>query len=193
MHTKRAATVALALLASSAVAQLNDSSVDIGAIDIGTKTTWCNAQYNSCNSLCGNPIANGCDNPSLSFNCTCANGSAPGLQYYIQTIPTFLCEQAYQNCIQANLQNSSGQDQCKAEEKTECGHLDPNDAVVVSPSTSSSSPSSTGATSAASNSATPTSSVSSSSSTGAAATMLALGREFGSGVIAVGVAAAVML
>lgn len=38
MYSKTAATVALALLASSAVAQLNDSSVDIGAIDIGTKS-----------------------------------------------------------------------------------------------------------------------------------------------------------
>jgi hypothetical protein len=39
MYTKTAAVVALTLLASSAAAQLNDSSVDIGAIPISTKST----------------------------------------------------------------------------------------------------------------------------------------------------------
>jgi hypothetical protein len=25
---------------------------------------------------------------TLAYNCTCSNGTAPGLEYYIQTIPT---------------------------------------------------------------------------------------------------------
>lgn len=128
------------------------------------------------------------------FECLCANNSQPGLEYYIQTIPTFLCEQEFDQCIQANLQNSSGQDVCKATRKKNCGQLVPNKVVRPEPSSSEdSSPSSTRAASGPSDTATPTDSVSSGTSSAAAATMLALGREYGSGVIVAGVALAMMI
>jgi len=148
------------------------------------------ARLNTCGTLCsGNANPNICDENALTFNCTCvANNSAPGLQFYTGTMPTFICELNFQRCISSTVGVAASQAKCNQDEKTNCGHLDPNKFVAVvssSSSSASSSPTSTGASGAG----TPTSAPSS-TSTGAAATMLAVGGEYGAGMVAVGVAAA---
>jgi len=51
--------------------------------------TWCTGEQNTCATLCANnPKANDCDPATLAFNCLCQNNSAPGLQYYLQSMPT---------------------------------------------------------------------------------------------------------
>lgn len=119
---------------------------------------------------------------TLSYDCTCAsNSSAPGLQYYTQTLPTFICEQLYANCIQTNAGNQDGQDQCKNNIQKLCAtHNPPTIAEISSLDASSAAPSTTSgasktsatthATTSAAHSA--SSSATSSSSSGFAAATL---------------------
>ena len=85
---------------------------------------------------------NDCLATTLEFDCLCTtNNSAPGLQYYTQTMPTFICEEEYQKCISEATNNAGAQAACAATEKAECGHLDPANftAVAASPSATASS------------------------------------------------------
>jgi len=80
---------------------------------------------------------NDCLTTTLEFHCLCTtNNSAPGLQYYTQTMPTFICEEEYQKCISEATNNAAAQAACAATEKAECGQLDPANftAVAASPS-----------------------------------------------------------
>jgi hypothetical protein len=120
----------------------------------------------------------------LAFNCTCAaNNSAPGLQYYLETIPTYLCQQVFIICNADNVGDAVAQALCLTNKNNDCGTLDPtNFTAAVSTSSSSSAtttPTGTGASTAAT----------SSSSKAAAATMAVL-QNYGSGAMAVGFAAA---
>ncbi|KAL2261050.1 hypothetical protein VTK26DRAFT_4770 [Humicola hyalothermophila] len=118
-----------ALTVVAAQSQSQNFTINPGSVDPGLKAQWCNAQYDSCNTLCGStPNENDCRTETLEYNCTCANGTAPGLEYYTQTMPTFICNQAYSDCIEANVGSSRGQDECKKNIKSRCGTLDPNKA-----------------------------------------------------------------
>merc|ERR1711964_248358 len=170
-------TVAVALFASFVAAQstTSNSSIDANSIDPTTRSQWCLGQRNTCGTLCSGDLQNNdCDVTTLAFNCTCgANSSEPGLIYYQNTMPTFICEEIYKDCKEANVGVSSAQAQCDAAEKANCGHLDPANftaAAVSSTSTSASSPTGT-ATQAA---------------PGTDATMMPA--QFGTGAIALGVA-----
>ncbi|KAL3419050.1 hypothetical protein PVAG01_09271 [Phlyctema vagabunda] len=69
--------------------------------DTGAITPWCDSQKESCSQLCGGSVsANFCDSDSYCYDCTCADGSTPPLEIYSDTIPTFICERNYQNCMQ---------------------------------------------------------------------------------------------
>merc|ERR1711939_545017 len=154
-------TVAVALFASFVAAQstTSNSSIDANSIDPTTRSQWCLGQRNTCGTLCSGDLQN--------------------------NMPTFICEEIYKDCKEANVGVSSAQAQCDAAEKANCGHLDPANftaAAVSSTSTSASSPTGT-ATQAASGTDAATS-----SSTAAAATMMPA--QFGTGAIALGVAAA---
>jgi hypothetical protein len=99
-------------------------------------------------------------------------------------MPTFICQQIYQNCIVAGQNDAAAQMLCTESEEENCGKLNP--ANFTAPVTTSSSVSASAtAANTASSSAAPTT-----SSKAAAATMMAIGREYGSGVLAAGVAAA---
>jgi len=181
--------VAVALLSSFVAAQFNNITVDPSTVDATTRAQWCEAEFNTCNLLCSKATtANQCDSTTLNFTCTCtANNSAPGLQFYKQTMPTFLCEQEFSICNAdaVNAPNSAqAQADCAATEKSSCGQIDPTNLTFASTSSSSSSASST-PTSTGSASG---SSATSSSSKAAAATMAAV-RNFGTGAFAVGAAA----
>lgn len=147
------------------------------------------------------------------YHCTCQNGTAPGLEYYTQTIYSvriscrldglpqltlsfqFVCQQAFQDCIAANVGNQTGQTACTTNIQDNCGTLDPTKFVGSSgDSSSSSSPSSTPkATGAPSPSPTASDSgaaATSSTSHGAAPTAAYLGN--GAAVVAAGLFAALL-
>jgi len=185
--------VAAALLATSVSAQAGaNSTIDPTTVDPTLRSQWCLAQQNTCGTLCsGDAFPNTCNSTFLTYNCTCtANNSAPGLQYYTGTLPTFICEFNFQECINATVGVAASQAKCTQDEKANCGHNNPDDFVAVASSSSSSSAAAT-ATSSSASGASVAASATSTSSKGAAATMLAVGGEYaGAGIVAAGVAAA---
>lgn len=80
---------------------------------------------------------------SLQYTCTCGNGSAPGLEYYEQTLPTFICTQAFEDCITANVGNARGQQNCTDTIRSQCGTIDAQ-ADEAKPSTTSAAASASG-------------------------------------------------
>ncbi|TAQ87903.1 hypothetical protein B7494_g3774 [Chlorociboria aeruginascens] len=189
------AVVAVALLASfTAAATSANSTIDPNSVDLSTRSSWCQGEISTCGILCSGDIDganNICDPNTLNFTCLCAaNDSTPGLQYYKQSMPTFICEQIYQNCIVAGENDAAAQKLCTTAEQTNCGQLDPTNftaAVVSSSSSSSASATATPTESASQTSASTTASTTAGSS---AANAVMLGREYGVGVIAAGIAAA---
>ncbi|KAK2006908.1 hypothetical protein LZ32DRAFT_610800 [Colletotrichum eremochloae] len=133
----------LALSAASAVSAqrkiFTAADINVAALTVNQKATWCVAERNTCKVLCQpNPTTNDCDSTTLQYSCLCPNGSAPGLEYYEQTMPTFICNQAFEDCITANVGNKNGQDNCTTTIKSQCGDMNAQ-ADQASPSTTSAS------------------------------------------------------
>ncbi|PQE28999.1 pci domain-containing protein [Rutstroemia sp. NJR-2017a BBW] len=59
------------------------------------------------------------------MHCICSNLSIPALSSYTNTLPTFLCEQHYANCILANQNDAAAQRACSNYERQNCGRTDP--------------------------------------------------------------------
>lgn len=187
--------IAVALSALSFVsADMKNFTIDPNEVPASTRSTWCQAQLNTCNTLCSNsPMANDCSPGELSYNCLCQNSSAPGLQYYTQTIYTFVCQQAFTDCNLQNVGNKTGQDACVTDIKDNCGTLDPTKFQPSSGDTSSSatsSPTGAGTASSTPTAAATSAPASTSASQNAAPTAAYLGN--GAAVIAAGIFAALL-
>ncbi|ROW18274.1 hypothetical protein VPNG_00384 [Cytospora leucostoma] len=181
--------IAVAALSALLVAADNSTfSIDPSEVKLTTRASWCQGQTSTCSILCDtNPVDNSCDVNTLDFSCTCTNGSAPGLQYYTQTIDTFVCQQAFQDCITANVGDATGQENCTTTIQDNCGTLDPSNYTATTTTTSSSAAASTAAaTSAATGSSSSTVASTTSSQAAAAATNL---QHIGTGALAVGMGA----
>lgn len=215
-----ASIVAVALLAGSAIAQsktgstaLNFTYFDPASVDPQQAASWCIGERTGCQTLCdGNAPTNDCDAQKLTYSCLCANGSAPDLADYKNTLPDFVCQANFAGCIKAHPNDAVGQGNCKIDIQDHCGFLNVSDYKAGSSgsgssSSSSSSPSKTAAPSSTGGSggaaggsdASKTSGGSSPSSTGgsapaatssSAAMALVNGKEFGAGVLAAGLFAA---
>ncbi|KAK1829846.1 hypothetical protein QBC39DRAFT_121580 [Podospora conica] len=177
-----------------AVAQNQNFTIDVTAVDASKRSQWCNAQFNSCGILCGQAFEdNECNPVDLKYTCTCNNGTAPGLDYYKETMPFFICQTAYAECNEKATGDSIGQHKCKTDIQGKCGTLDPSKADIKAPgseepSTTAATPSATGGSQAGAgdNAPAPT------SSSAAGPTMIA---QIGNGlaVMAAGVFAAALL
>jgi hypothetical protein len=117
----------------------------------------------------------------LTYNCTCADGTVPNLLLYANTLPTYLCQQELADCIVAYEGSQSGQAGCRTTYK--CSNTTAPTAGAVTTTASS-----TGAGSTATGSATTTASASATSATKGAAIML--GAQYGTGIVAAGIALA---
>ncbi|KAL2290892.1 hypothetical protein FJTKL_14835 [Diaporthe vaccinii] len=85
----RSFIIVSALSALLVSAQNSTFSIDPTEVTLSERAQWCSAQSSTCNTLCdSNPQDNSCDVDTLDFSCNCQNGSAPGLQYYTQTMDT---------------------------------------------------------------------------------------------------------
>ncbi|EFQ28918.1 uncharacterized protein GLRG_04062 [Colletotrichum graminicola M1.001] len=125
----RTSFAVLALSAASAVSAqrkvFTAADINVGALTVNEKANWCIAERNTCQSLCDAATKeNNCDTTTLQYSCLCSsNGSAPGLEYYEQTMPTFICNQAFEDCITANVGNKNGQDNCTTSIRSQCGTI----------------------------------------------------------------------
>ncbi|KAF7936603.1 uncharacterized protein EAE97_007969 [Botrytis byssoidea] len=108
-------------------ASICQTQVDPRNIDAATRSQWCTVQINTCGTLCGGVTdENTCDITSLCYSCTCtSNSSSPALQLYTSTIPFFVCEQTYSDCIAAGEDDPTAQKACRVTEEQNCGTLSP--------------------------------------------------------------------
>ncbi|KAJ5449814.1 uncharacterized protein N7458_006263 [Penicillium daleae] len=88
---------------------------NIGLVKPDQLSSWCQGQRNECPSICnGSTTQNTCEDSTLKFNCICADGSVPDVSPYIETVPFYVCEETYGQCINAHPNDAEGQRACKA-------------------------------------------------------------------------------
>ncbi|KAF4585345.1 PCI domain-containing protein [Ophiocordyceps camponoti-floridani] len=133
-----------------------DMRIDANSIPSQTRAIWCRAQTNTCGLLCDNNTSkNSCVQEELKYDCVCAgNNSAPALQYYQQTIPTFICETLFSQCDKQNVGNADNQQSCIQNIQSLCGKNAP--PKVSSGGSDSSSDSSESSSASASSTSQPT-------------------------------------
>ncbi|KAJ3482892.1 hypothetical protein NLG97_g7444 [Lecanicillium saksenae] len=191
----KAVIVALAA-AGAATAQVQnytsalDMKLDPNQATAQERAQWCNAESNSCSQLCDNTdTTNDCVAATLEYKCICgSNNSAPALEYYAQTMPTFICNKLFDLCNTQNVGNARNQEACKTNIRSHCGTLDPTKASKGGSSGSgSSTTASPQATSSGSGSDGKGDASSTSSSHGLAAPTMAAGQGLAAAAAAVGV------
>ncbi|GAW20705.1 hypothetical protein ANO14919_102140 [Xylariales sp. No.14919] len=177
--------VLAALSAVSLVsAQANSNStftIDPSSITTLQQSTWCNAQQDSCSTLCGSVLRNDCETSTLDFLCECAGEAYPDMNKYQNTIPWFVCTKLQNDCTAENAGDANAQKNCTATYGDKCGTEDVNDHKgegAVSATTTSSSTS-------AGSQATSTTSAAPSSSTSEGAAPTAHIKHIGNGAAAV--------
>ncbi|KAG6019121.1 hypothetical protein E4U41_003388 [Claviceps citrina] len=131
----RSAAAFVALAVASAHAQTSnynftselDMTIDPNTVTQANRAIWCQGQTNTCGLLCNdNAETNTCSETDLKWNCTCAaNSSMPGIQYYKQTMPFYICMELFSQCITTNAGNSRGQDVCTHNINALCAKYDP--------------------------------------------------------------------
>src|SRR5271170_5581108 len=89
--------------------------------------SWCNGQENVCLTLCSKAVNNNTCDPvsclfvgpslctqadkshhqtTLTYNCLCtSNNSSPDLAAYMNSLPYYICEQSYADCVTNNPNN----------------------------------------------------------------------------------------
>ncbi|OJJ66670.1 hypothetical protein ASPBRDRAFT_59473 [Aspergillus brasiliensis CBS 101740] len=189
--------MSLAVAATASSNYTLPSNFNISAISLSERNSWCTAERNSCPETCGGvATSNSCDSvggtstlgafSTLDFSCVCSNGSTADVAEYTQTIPFFVCEATYAQCIEES-STLDEQEQCQETRDNDCGTLNAS-ATTTTSSTTTSATSLTTSTSSSSSSgssgstATTTSSSSSSSTTSNAAVRLA--QEHATGLLA---------
>lgn len=51
---------------------------------------------------------------TLKFSCICSDGTVPDVSQYVETVPFYVCEANYGQCINAHPNDAEGQRACKA-------------------------------------------------------------------------------
>ncbi|KAJ5247051.1 hypothetical protein N7468_002034 [Penicillium chermesinum] len=93
---------------------------NIGLVKPDELNSWCLGQRNVCPDICnGGTKQNSCDPSTLQYSCVCSDGSVPDVSQYQQTVPFYVCEANYGQCIDAHPNDAQGQEACK--EAKHCG------------------------------------------------------------------------
>ncbi|KAJ5641015.1 hypothetical protein N7528_000640 [Penicillium herquei] len=121
---------------SSAAAYTFPAGFNIGLVKPDELNSWCQGQRNQCPAICKTGTKqNTCDPSTLTFSCVCADGSSADVTPFIQTVPFYVCEANFGQCINAHPDDSVGQEACKKAAK--CGNKNAT-ALAMSSSTTSS-------------------------------------------------------
>ncbi|KAH8731346.1 hypothetical protein GQ44DRAFT_325133 [Phaeosphaeriaceae sp. PMI808] len=93
------------------------------------RSTWCEANQNTCVDLCGGQSkiginGNTCDSSTLSFTCKCTNGTdvSSSMRNYQQSVPGLMCRYWHGLCINATGTNAAQQFGCN-QALNSCGNL----------------------------------------------------------------------
>ncbi|KAK1138991.1 hypothetical protein N8T08_001635 [Aspergillus melleus] len=129
----------LSTLVASATAASNytfPEGFDLNKVDSSERASWCVAERNACPKICGGVSnANSCDPSTLDFTCTCGNGTDANVALYQQTVPYFVCQANFAQCIERS-PGLDEQEKCK-EARSECGSLNASEASSSSSKTTS--------------------------------------------------------
>ncbi|KAF2235689.1 hypothetical protein EV356DRAFT_531550 [Viridothelium virens] len=126
--------IIVVLLSRAFSSQAQSFTVPPDSIPSDERTEWCEAQVDTCNTLCGNETnANQCDPNDLTYQCICQGGSSPDLSQWNDTIPSFEC-QAYKSSCPAENPNVFGGQSC---DTITCGSLSATTSFEQSSSSSS--------------------------------------------------------
>ncbi|KIX96032.1 uncharacterized protein Z520_08287 [Fonsecaea multimorphosa CBS 102226] len=182
--TSSAASVAASTTESQVMPPVATASFNPADVDSSTAFNWCHAQLNTCPQICGGSASqNQCDQNAFTYICVCANGTVPDCTAFIETLPFYICQETYIQCINNNPNDAQGQATCASNEQ--CGTRNAtaealaqtSAASAASASSTSSAPASSQSASAsaassasASGSSSASASASSASATGGAAT-----------------------
>ncbi|CEN60091.1 hypothetical protein BJX68DRAFT_231361 [Aspergillus pseudodeflectus] len=110
---------------------------NLGLVTQQDRSAWCLGQTNACPQICGGAAsANRCDRTTLDFSCTCANGTDANVEPYMNTIPYYVCQANYGQCI--NLSTTQDGDDLCTEGLNSCGTLNASAPTTTSSSTTSS-------------------------------------------------------
>ncbi|KAL1954047.1 hypothetical protein VTO42DRAFT_1825 [Malbranchea cinnamomea] len=185
-----ASLLTLSLLVTGITAQSTSlpSGFDPSLVSQDEKNAWCTAQTNTCPEICGGATkVNRCDPGALTYDCVCSNGTTPDVSPYINTLPFFICNANFGQCIDRHPNDAEGQKECKEAQK-QCGTLD---ATEINESeeddeatTTAAAPTGTAAATSASLTATATGESPSATDTGNAAAALQLAETYSWGVLA---------
>ncbi|QKX62480.1 uncharacterized protein TRUGW13939_09641 [Talaromyces rugulosus] len=157
-----AVLIVSALVARAAASNYTfPAGFNLGEVTPAQKRSWCLAETNTCPQICGGAASpNDCDPDTLNFDCTCVNGTVPDVEPYTNTIPFFVCQANYDQCIQNNPNDLDAQKACK--DNANCGSITAS--VSHASTTTSSAPSSSSTLSTAHAQATTATSASASAS-----------------------------
>ncbi|KAJ5200219.1 hypothetical protein N7491_008981 [Penicillium cf. griseofulvum] len=110
---------------------------NIGLVESSERSNWCFAQRNTCPDICetGTKL-NSCDASTLQFTCVCSDGSIPDVTPYKQTVPFYVCQAAYGQCINSHPNDAEGQRACK--KAAVCGSKNASETTTTASSTMSS-------------------------------------------------------
>ncbi|KAK5076066.1 hypothetical protein LTS08_002574 [Lithohypha guttulata] len=167
--TSSASSVAPSSTVAQSMPPTATQAFDANNVTAATKFQWCLAQLNTCPQICGGAASlNTCDSNTLMYSCTCPNGTVPDSTAYTQSLPFFVCQETYIQCVRNNPNNAQAQGACRTNQQ--CGTRNATAEALLSTSGASSSVAS--ATSRASSSA--------ASGTGSAASSAASATSSGS-------------
>ncbi|KAK9772000.1 hypothetical protein SCAR479_11319 [Seiridium cardinale] len=125
------------ILASATIVSAGSSTftIDPSSVSLSQRATWCTSEINVCGDVC-TASQNSCDPSTLDYDCACSDGTTPDMNEYVNSLPYFICEQAYENCITDNAGNAAGQGNCTTSIKDKCGTKNATDPTTFTTSKS---------------------------------------------------------
>ncbi|KAH8203887.1 hypothetical protein TruAng_001951 [Truncatella angustata] len=189
MFVQKVAIVAMSAL--TVVSAGNSTfTIDPNSVTLSLRASWCTSERNACTQICGNAPDNDCDVNTLSYSCTCDDGTSPDMNEYANSLPFVSLpgpgamitngyihatadhqndpagmdvdlDQAFTNCIAANVGSATGQANCTTSIQDNCGTKNASSAATTTSSAASTSSTGTATGTAATNSGSATSTSSS--------------------------------
>ncbi|KAF8543417.1 hypothetical protein BDD12DRAFT_802032 [Trichophaea hybrida] len=193
-------SIVLALLAFGAtLPTFTAAAFNESEISLATRRVWCKAQVSQCPALCADSgkstTENSCYPENLFYSCVCSDGLRPNLTEYSETIPYYICTIEQGQCITAcGAGNNDCAVQCRKTNVCGATHPKPYNTTASASASGTAASASASATGSGSDSGFATTGGGSSSSdtkNAAGALFLQVGRAYGMGVVAAGIAVGV--
>ncbi|KPI45630.1 uncharacterized protein AB675_530 [Cyphellophora attinorum] len=185
VSTYSASSVDATTTASQAMPPIATAAFNPAPINDSVRFDWCKAQLDTCPQICGGAAAqNYCYETNLTYSCVCPNGTAPDVTSFAFTLPFYICQQTYIQCINNNPDDAQAQANCTANEQ--CGERNATaEALSQTAASQSATASQTSSSASESGSATAASSSASASASGSSGAAVANVHELSTGLFAV--------